>query len=65
MKEWSRKKKKHYVSATAIIVKEGKYLIAQRSPREKAFPNKWTVPGGKLEIKDYIHRSPDAGGIMV
>jgi 8-oxo-dGTP pyrophosphatase MutT (NUDIX family) len=55
--------KKHYVTATAIIVKEGKFLIAQRSEKEKAFPNRWTVPGGKLEANDYVQRTPDAGKI--
>lgn len=51
--------KAHYVVATAIIVKEGKFLIAKRSDNEKAFPGKWTVPGGKLEKKDYISLVPD------
>ena len=32
----------------AIIVKDGKYLIAKRADYEKAFPGLWTVPGGKL-----------------
>ncbi|MDP6642229.1 MAG: hypothetical protein QGF74_02525 [Candidatus Nanoarchaeia archaeon] len=46
-------KKLHYVVATAIIVKNDKYIILKRSEREKAYPGKWTVPGGKLERKDY------------
>lgn len=46
--------KSHYVAATAIIIKNGKYLIAKRAPHEKVFPNEWTVPGGKLEVEDYI-----------
>ena len=45
--------KTHYVVATAIIIKDGKYLITKRMPWEKAFPNEWTVPGGKLEVSDY------------
>jgi len=45
--------KAHYVVATAIIVKDGKYLIAQRAAHEKVSPNEWTVPGGKLELNDY------------
>jgi len=49
----SSEKKLHYVVATAIIIKDGKYLIAKRAPHEKAFPNEWTVPGGKLSIDDY------------
>jgi len=43
----------HFVVATAIIVKDGKLLIAKRAPHEKAFPNKWTVPGGKLVLHEY------------
>lgn len=53
------KNKAHYVAATAIIIKDGKYLITKRSPHEKAFPNEWTVPGGKLETDDYIHLPKD------
>ncbi|MBU6501104.1 MAG: NUDIX domain-containing protein [Patescibacteria group bacterium] len=43
----------HFVTATAIIVKDGKFLIAKRAAHEKAFPNKWTVPGGKLVRHEY------------
>jgi 8-oxo-dGTP pyrophosphatase MutT (NUDIX family) len=43
----------HFVTATAIIEKDGKFLIVKRAPNEKAFPNKWTVPGGKLVYSDY------------
>lgn len=45
----------HRISSTAIIYKNGKYLILKRSPNKKAFPNKWTVPGGGLETDDYIN----------
>ncbi|KKU99321.1 MAG: hypothetical protein UY32_C0002G0057 [Candidatus Jorgensenbacteria bacterium GW2011_GWC1_48_8] len=47
--------KLHEVVITAIIVKDGKYLITQRSMQEKRFPGMWTVPGGKLETDDYVH----------
>jgi len=50
----------HYVSATGIVVKDGKFLIAKRADWEKAFPGKWTVPGGKLESKDFTGREKDA-----
>lgn len=43
----------HFVVATAIIHKDGKFLIAKRAPHEKAYPNKWTVPGGKLVLTEY------------
>ncbi|OGM11411.1 hypothetical protein A2Z22_00840 [Candidatus Woesebacteria bacterium RBG_16_34_12] len=44
----------HEVAITAIVIKKNKYLIIRRSPRKKRFPGMWTVPGGKLETKDYI-----------
>lgn len=51
----------HFVVATAIIVKNGKFLIAKRAPHEKAFPNKWTVPGGKLVLHEY-NKLPQTAG---
>jgi len=51
--------KAHYVVATGILIKDGKYLIAKRSEKEKAFPGKWTVPGGKPEVTDYKDRPAD------
>ena len=53
------KQKAHYVSVTGIVRKDGRYLICKRSPNEKAFPNKWCVPGGKIEIKDFINTKKD------
>ena len=49
----------HEVAITAIVVKDGKYLITRRSPNKKRFPGKWTVPGGKLEIGDYTRLPKD------
>lgn len=49
----------HEVAITCIVVKDGKYLITRRSPTKKRFPGKWTVPGGKLETKDYMHLKKD------
>lgn len=49
----------HEIVITAIIVKDGKYLITRRSKNKKRFPKKWTVPGGHLEIKDYIKLPKD------
>jgi 8-oxo-dGTP diphosphatase len=43
----------HEVAITAIVIKDGKYLIIRRSPTKKRFPGRWTVPGGKLEVSDY------------
>jgi 8-oxo-dGTP diphosphatase len=49
----------HEVVITAIIVKEGKYLITRRALTKKRFPGMWTVPGGKLETSDYINLPKD------
>jgi len=51
--------KHHYVVVTGIVIKDRKYLIVKRSDKEKAFPGKWTVPGGKLERNDYQSRDAD------
>lgn len=53
------KNKAHYVVVTGILVKNGKYLITKRADWEKAFPGRWTVPGGKLEALDYTLREKD------
>ena len=52
-------KKAHYLAVTGIVIKDGKFLITKRAPTEKAFPNQWTVPGGKLESDDYTTRPKD------
>jgi 8-oxo-dGTP pyrophosphatase MutT (NUDIX family) len=49
----------HEVAITAIIVKDGKYLITRRSLSKKRFPGKWTVPGGKMETNDYLQLPKD------
>ena len=65
----------HEVVITAIIIKDGgsthsstseqagspqaKYLITKRSATKKRFPSMWTVPGGKLETKDYLELPKD------
>jgi 8-oxo-dGTP pyrophosphatase MutT (NUDIX family) len=48
----------HFVVVTVIVTKKGddgvpRFLIAKRAATEKAFPNKWTVPGGKLVRHEY------------
>jgi len=53
------KNQAHYVTSTCILVKDGKFLIAKRAEWEKAFPGKWTVPGGKLEVLDYALKEKD------
>ena len=49
----------HEVAITAIIVKDGKYLITRRAQSKKRFPGMWVVPGGKLETDDYINLPKD------
>jgi len=49
----------HYIVVTGILLKDGKYLITKRADWEKAFPGRWTVPGGKLEVLDYVLREKD------
>jgi 8-oxo-dGTP pyrophosphatase MutT (NUDIX family) len=51
--------KAHYIVVTAIIVKRKKFLVTKRASTEKTFPDKWTVPGGKLEMSDYKNRTGD------
>src|SRR3972149_692144 len=51
--------KAHYLVVTGIVIKDGKFLITKRASTEKAFPNQWTVPGGKLELNDYSSRPKD------
>jgi len=48
------------VVITAIIQKEGKYLITRRSASKKRFPNMWTVPGGHLEPADFMSYPKDS-----
>lgn len=42
-----------------MVVKNGKFLITQRSEDKSRFPEMWTVPGGKLETDDYINLEKD------
>ncbi len=50
----------HRIAITGIIWKKEadgsrRYLITKRAPTKKAWPNKWTVPGGGLETADYMN----------
>lgn len=50
----------HYpVAVTAIVHKDGKFLITKRSATKKRWPSYWTVPGGNMETSDYTLRPKD------
>lgn len=52
----------HRIAVTGIVWKEEdgvrKYLITKRAPHKKVLPNKWTVPGGGMEVNDYVGVAP-------
>ena len=41
--------KLHIVAIVGIVEKDGKVLLLKRAPHEIAFPNQYTLPGGKFE----------------
>lgn len=41
------------VLVNAVIEKDGKILLSQRSLEEAHEPGKWTIPGGKVENHDH------------
>src|SRR3989344_6660991 len=52
-------KNRFKVVITAIVIRDGRYLILKRSEKEEKFPNRWTVPGGKLDPGEYVPRPKD------
>ncbi|KAF2824525.1 hypothetical protein CC86DRAFT_468621 [Ophiobolus disseminans] len=52
--EYLRQHPEYNVLCTGVIVfnKEGKLLLVQRAADEKAFPNLWEIPGGKVDDTD-------------
>ena len=47
----------HRITSTAIIHKDGRYLILRRSLEKKAFPGKWTGAGGGFAKGHYHNNS--------
>lgn len=49
----------HRIATTGVIWRKDedayRYLITKRSAHKKVWPNKWTAPGGGLEVADYIN----------
>lgn len=56
---WKMDDKLHHVAVTGVVIKDGKYLITRRSLKKEPFAGLWTVPGGKVEIHDYISKPRD------
>jgi 8-oxo-dGTP pyrophosphatase MutT (NUDIX family) len=57
----------HRIVTTVIIYEEDvggsfTYLVTRRALHKKMMPGKWTVPGGGLNIDDYIHTKPATVG---
>ena len=56
-------KELHRIAITTIIYNnDGKYLITKRALTKKASPGKWHLPGGGLNIDDYINSKPSVLG---
>lgn len=56
----AKKDKLFYFVANVVVYREsdGRCLILKRSPRETAHPNKYCVPGGKLEWRNLDMNNP-------
>lgn len=53
----------HRIVTTALVYRpDFTYLITKRALHKKVMPGKWTIPGGGLEIDDYINTLPSTKG---
>ncbi|CAO2652968.1 Nn.00g023790.m01.CDS01 [Neocucurbitaria sp. VM-36] len=52
--EFLRQHPEYHILCTGTVVfnTEGKLLLVQRAAEEKAFPNFWEIPGGKVDDTD-------------
>ena len=46
---------KYTVLVNAVVVKDGKILLSQRSWEDEHGAGKWTIPGGKLEATGVVY----------
>jgi len=53
------KEKTHYIAVTGIVRKGNKFLICKRSEKERIFPGKWCVPGGRVMQSDFLNTPKD------
>jgi len=44
----------HVVVATGVVIKDGKFLAGQRAVDEPVYPEKWAIPGGKVEENESL-----------
>ena len=54
---YEKKNKLHIVSVTAVIRRDGKYLVLRRRPDEVAYPGMYAFPGGKIEDNDTVEET--------
>jgi len=52
-----KEKIKYSVIVNAIVYKDNKILISQRSLKEKHGPGTWSIPGGKLEYAGIVYEA--------
>ena len=56
-------KELHRIVTTCLIYKPGlQYLVTKRAVHKMVMPGKWTIPGGGLDIDDYINTPPSTKG---
>ena len=49
-------KELHRIVTTTLVYKpDFRYLITKRAMHKKVKPGKWTIPGGGLNVDDYIN----------
>ena len=57
-------KELHRIVTTALVYKpDFTYLVTKRALHKKVMPGKWTIPGGGLEVDDYINTPPSTKGV--